>query len=92
MPELPPLPPSLEAWRDRIEAAVAPCLLFSDEIARWLLSAGLAFLDGHVRGDVRALAWLESNNLKAASRGVAAWEKQCCSGLRRFQALVPCST
>ncbi|PTL77667.1 YwqG family protein [Vitiosangium sp. GDMCC 1.1324] len=29
MLELPPLPPSLEAWRERVEAVVAPCILFT---------------------------------------------------------------
>jgi len=29
MLELPPLPPSLETWRERIETAVAPCILFT---------------------------------------------------------------
>jgi uncharacterized protein YwqG len=29
MLELPPLPPSLESWRERIETAVAPCILFT---------------------------------------------------------------
>lgn len=29
MPELPPLPPSLDAWRERIETAISPCILFT---------------------------------------------------------------
>jgi uncharacterized protein YwqG len=29
MLELPPLPPSLDAWRERIESVAAPCLLFT---------------------------------------------------------------
>jgi uncharacterized protein YwqG len=29
MPQLPPLPPSLDAWRERIETALAPCILFT---------------------------------------------------------------
>ncbi|WP_257462617.1 YwqG family protein [Archangium lipolyticum] len=29
MLELPPLPPSLDRWRERIESAVAPCILFT---------------------------------------------------------------
>ena len=44
-----------------------------DEIARWLESAALAFLDGHVRGDALALEWLRSDNTVAASRSVVEW-------------------
>jgi predicted dienelactone hydrolase len=44
-----------------------------DEIARWLQSAALAFLDGHVRQDAFATQWLKSNNVGIASRGVAEW-------------------
>jgi len=47
-----------------------------DEIARWLESAALAFLDAHLRGDAQALAWLQSNNLELASAGVATWERK----------------
>jgi hypothetical protein len=44
-----------------------------DEIARWLTSTALAFLDAHVRGDSLASQWLASNNIVTASRGVAQW-------------------
>lgn len=44
-----------------------------DEIARWLTSTALAFLDGHVRQDELAEKWLKSNNVVTASRGVAQW-------------------
>jgi hypothetical protein len=44
-----------------------------DEIARWLISTALAFLDGHLRRDPLALEWLNSNHIVAASRGVAQW-------------------
>jgi len=44
-----------------------------DEIVRWLSSAGLAFLDGHVRGVPAALQWLRSDRIEAASLGVAEW-------------------
>jgi len=44
-----------------------------DEIARWLMSTALAFLDAHVRGDALATQWLASDNLVAASAGVAQW-------------------
>jgi hypothetical protein len=44
-----------------------------DEIVRWLTAAGLAFLDGHVRGSASALQWLESDRIERASLGVAEW-------------------
>lgn len=44
-----------------------------DEIARWLTSTALAFLDGHVRQDALAEKWLKSDNVVTASRGVAQW-------------------
>ena len=44
-----------------------------DEFVRWLSSAGLAFLDGHVRGVPAALQWLQSDRVRNASRGVAEW-------------------
>ena len=44
-----------------------------DEMVRWLTSAGLAFLDGHVRGTPAALQWLQSDRIERASRGVAEW-------------------
>ena len=43
------------------------------EMVRWLSSAGLAFLDGHVRQVPAALQWLQSNRVEKASRGVAEW-------------------
>ena len=43
------------------------------EMVRWLSSAGLAFLDGHVRQVPAALQWLQSNRVENASRGVAEW-------------------
>ena len=45
-----------------------------DEIVRWLSSAGLAFLDGHVRQLPAALQWLQSNRIEVASGGVAEWQ------------------
>lgn len=47
-----------------------------DEIARWLQSTALAFLDGHVRQDPNALLWLQSSNVATASRGVASWARR----------------
>jgi hypothetical protein len=44
-----------------------------DEIVRWLSSAGLAFLDGHLRQSPAALEWLQSNRVENASRRVAEW-------------------
>ena len=43
------------------------------EMVRWLSSAGLAFLDGHVRQVPAALQWLQSDRVEKASRGVAEW-------------------
>ena len=45
-----------------------------DEIARWLKSTALAFLDYHVRGEPLALQWLQSDNIVAASRNIAEWQ------------------
>lgn len=47
-----------------------------DEIALWLQSAALAFLDGHVRQDRLAQQWLKSNNVGVASQGVAEWSRK----------------
>jgi hypothetical protein len=46
------------------------------EMVRWLSSAGLAFLDGHVRQLPAALQWLQSNNIEQASGGVAEWQRK----------------
>ena len=46
------------------------------EIVRWLSSAGLAFLDGHVRQIPAALQWLQSHNIEQASGGVAEWQRK----------------
>ena len=46
------------------------------ETVRWLASAGLAFLDGHVRQVPAALQWLQSNNIEQASGGVAEWQRK----------------
>ena len=46
-----------------------------EEVGRWLQSAALAFLDGHVRQNAFARQWLESNNIGIASRGVAEWTR-----------------
>ncbi len=43
------------------------------EMARWLSSAGLAFLDAHVRQVPQALQWLQSGRIVNASGGVAEW-------------------
>ena len=47
-----------------------------DDIARLLRSAGLAFLDGHVRQNAFAQLWLRSNNIETASQGVAEWSRK----------------
>lgn len=47
-----------------------------DEIARWLKSAALAFLDAHLKSDPLALQWLQSSNVVDASRGVAEWVRK----------------
>jgi hypothetical protein len=46
------------------------------EIVRWLSSAALAFLDGHVRQWPAALLWLQSNRIELASGGVAEWQRK----------------
>ena len=46
------------------------------EMVRWLSSAGLAFLDGHVRQIPAALQWLGGNNIEQASGGVAEWQRK----------------
>jgi prepilin-type processing-associated H-X9-DG protein len=46
------------------------------EIVRWLSSAGLAFLDGHVRQLPAAMQWLQSNRIEQASGGVAEWQRK----------------
>jgi hypothetical protein len=47
-----------------------------DEAVRWLSSAGLAFLDAHVRQVPLALQWLQSNRIEVASSGVAEWQRK----------------
>lgn len=47
-----------------------------DETVRWLQSAGLAFLDGHVRQLPAALQWLQSDRIERASGGVAEWQRK----------------
>ena len=47
-----------------------------DEAVRWLSSAGLAFLDAHVRQVPGALQWLQSNRIELASGGVAEWRRK----------------
>jgi len=54
----------------RINVNQAKC----DEIARWLKSTALAFLDAQVRNDLFALLWLRSDNVVAASRDIAEWQ------------------
>lgn len=44
-----------------------------EEMRDWVKSAGLAFLDAHVRGLRAAKTWLASTNLATASGGVAEW-------------------
>jgi hypothetical protein len=44
------------------------------EAVRWLSSAALAFLDGHVRQVPGALQWLQSKRIELASGGVAEWQ------------------
>ena len=44
-----------------------------DEIARWLRSTALAFLDAQLRQNLLAIQWLRSNNIETASGGVAEW-------------------
>ena len=46
------------------------------EMVRWLSSAGLAFLDGHVRQLPAALQWLQSGRIEQASGGIAEWQKK----------------
>lgn len=41
--------------------------------AEWLTSTTLAFLDAHVRRDVDALTWLQSDAIERASLGVVQW-------------------
>ena len=47
-----------------------------DEAVRWLSSAGLAFLDAHVRQVPGALQWLRSDRIERASSGVAEWQRK----------------
>ena len=47
-----------------------------NEIVRWLSSAALAFLDGHVKQLPAALQWLQSKNIEQASGGVAEWQRK----------------
>jgi hypothetical protein len=46
------------------------------EIVRWLSSAGLAFLDWHVKQLATAQQWLQSKNIEQASGGVAEWQRK----------------
>lgn len=46
------------------------------EMVRWLSSAGLTFLDGHVRQSPAALQWLRSDRIEGASGGVAEWQRK----------------
>ncbi len=46
-----------------------------DEIASWLTSAALAFLDANLRGDADARAWLDSDDMVIASSGDAEWNR-----------------
>jgi hypothetical protein len=45
-----------------------------DEIARWLKSTALAFLDASVRNEALAMQWLRSGNIVAASGSIAEWQ------------------
>ena len=47
-----------------------------DEAVRWLSSAGLAFLDAHVRQVPAALQWLQSDRIEQASGGIAEWQRK----------------
>ena len=49
---------------------------FCGEAVRWLASAGLAFLDAHVRQVPFAQQWLQSQRVEAASGGVAEWQRK----------------
>ena len=44
-----------------------------DEIARWLTSTAVAFLDAHLRQAPLAQQWLASRNIVNASGGIAEW-------------------
>ena len=50
-------------------ATLAHC----NEMRDWVRSAGMVFLDAHLRNSPAALAWMSSTNLTAASAGVAEW-------------------
>jgi hypothetical protein len=50
-------------------ATLARC----EQMRDWIKSAGLAFLDAHLRGAPAAIAFLASTDLAAASGGVAEW-------------------
>jgi hypothetical protein len=45
-----------------------------DEMARWLQSVALAFLDAYVRQDAFAFQWLHTDNIETASRRRAEWD------------------
>ncbi|MFN0251555.1 MAG: alpha/beta hydrolase family protein [Kofleriaceae bacterium] len=51
---------------------VAP-LARCEELVSWVKSAGLAFLDAHLRGSPDAFAWLASSNLAVGTANVAEW-------------------
>ena len=55
-----------------LEVDLAKC----GEMIRWVTSAGLAFLDGHVRGLPAALLWLQSDRIARASAGIAEWQRK----------------
>jgi poly(3-hydroxybutyrate) depolymerase len=46
------------------------------EIARWLSSTAIAFLDYHVRQLPAAMQWLQSDRIEQATGGVAEWQRK----------------
>lgn len=61
-----------EAKCPQLNVDIAKC----GEMVRWLSSAALAFLDGHVRQLPAALQWLQSRRIEEASGGVAEWQRK----------------
>jgi hypothetical protein len=53
-------------------ANAAP-LAHCEEMISWVKSAGLAFLDAHLRTAPDAIAWMAATNLAVASGGAAEW-------------------
>lgn len=49
-------------------------LVHCEEMRGWLLSVGVAWFDGHLRGDSRAIEWLQSGNFQRATGGVGTLE------------------